>query len=204
MSISPDQRDDWQRLRVALARWRQAEDRLYPLAAVDPESYLHAVGLVGVVADELRQRCATPGELLAADAAPAELLSAIYGDELPALALDPAMAVDAACALRAGELLAESRRVRHDDAIAAARAAGAPWVSLEGSRTATETTGQRCVEQHVRTGRTLLALADPYSGAEPFILEEIAPPECVRRCTFSDRDPWLAQWRRWREEIDEA
>ena len=42
---------------AVLVRFTNAEARLYPMAMTDPEGYERAITLVGMVANELRQRC---------------------------------------------------------------------------------------------------------------------------------------------------
>jgi len=52
---------------LTLARWRAAEDRIYPLVLVDPELYQSAVAVVGRVCEQLRARNLSRAELLALD-----------------------------------------------------------------------------------------------------------------------------------------
>ena len=203
--------DEWQLLRQAWSRWRQAEARLYPVAMVDPDWYAHAVRLVSALAAELRRRCTTPAELLAAEAEPTELLAALPTDDPIGPPLDPRLLVEVACSLRGGELLAAAERRRRAEAVAAARASGAGWAVLEGSPPTAESAGARCVAMHLRSGRALVATVDVFSGGEPFGLEEVAlDPDTgapagrsasLRQRSFVERSAWLAEWHRWREEI---
>lgn len=202
---------EWQRLRQAWARWRQAEARLYPLAMVDPDWYAQAVRLVGALAAELRRRCTTPAELLAVEAEPTELLAAVPTEEPIGPPLDPRLLVEAACSLRGGELLAAAEHHRRAVAVAAARASGAGWAVLEGSPPTADFAGERCVAMHLRSGRALVATVEVLSGGEPFSLEEVAlDPDTgapagrsatLRQRSFVERSAWLAEWHRWREEI---
>ncbi|MPZ78924.1 MAG: hypothetical protein GEV28_00370 [Actinophytocola sp.] len=88
------------------ARWKAAEDRLYPLITVDPALYEAALTLVCEVADVLRGQCGTVTELVGADAA-AVLARCPSAPVLSALGFDPGAAFDAACACRWRELTAE-------------------------------------------------------------------------------------------------
>lgn len=92
---------------AVMLRFTAAEERLYPTALTDPDGYEHAITLVGVVADELRERCTDFDSVLAARA---DLI-----DRLPELAAEVGVesvrtpadtVVDAASALRCRELQA--------------------------------------------------------------------------------------------------
>lgn len=93
-----ERRDDREAV-LARARWRMAEERLYPLALVDAAAYEAAVSRVRVVLDELRARCATFEDLLASQDDPA-LLEKAAGSVPPS----GADVVAAACALRGVEI----------------------------------------------------------------------------------------------------
>jgi hypothetical protein len=87
---------------VTMARWRAAEDRLYPLALTDTDAYQDVVAAVGRVLAELRRRQSTTQELLHAETDPELLGLAETGAvRFPA---DPASIVAAACAQRSVEL----------------------------------------------------------------------------------------------------
>lgn len=88
------------------ARWKAAEDRLYPLIMVDPALYEAALTLVREIADVLRSQCDTVSELVDADAA-VILARCPSVSEMSALGLDPGGAFDAARACRWRELTAE-------------------------------------------------------------------------------------------------
>ena len=92
---------------AVLIRFTNAESRLYPMAMTDPDGYQRAITLVGMVANELRQRFTDLDSVLESRN---ELIAA-----LPELAaakgLDiggtpPDAVVDAASALRYRELQA--------------------------------------------------------------------------------------------------
>lgn len=88
---------------VTRARWRAAEDRLYPLALIDTDAYKDVVEAVGRVLTELRHRCATTQDLLRAETDP-ELLVLVGTGARGSLPTDPASIVAAACAQRSVEL----------------------------------------------------------------------------------------------------
>jgi hypothetical protein len=92
---------------AALARFTSAEERLYPLAMVDPVGYERAVTLIGMVAEELRQQCAAVESVLARrDELIAQLPGLAAGKGLELGGLPPDAVVDAASALRCRELQA--------------------------------------------------------------------------------------------------
>jgi hypothetical protein len=98
----------------AAARWRAAENRLYPLIIVDPSLYQAAVTLVCEVADVLRGRCGSIADLSAAD--PAGILACCpSASVMSALGFDPRTAFDAACAGRWRELTTQLFRADKDD-----------------------------------------------------------------------------------------
>lgn len=202
-------------LRRARARWRAAEDRLFPVALVDPDSYRRALHVVGLLLDELRVSTTSLDQLLDLDADPAPLLAALPAE--PANRTQPAgsaggedrLRLEAAFAVRDRELTAAAERSRRTAAIASARAAGEIWVDLQGSWEAVQRTGGLHTEMHLATGRALVASVDPYSGEGPHRLQLVVldahtgiPVEVTDRDrAFADRAEWLAQRERWRAEI---
>jgi hypothetical protein len=88
---------------LARARWRAAEDQLYPALVGDPETYQRALGAVRAVLGELRRRAADVDGLIAAEASAEVVVAAACpeGAELP-----PHLLVGAACAMRDRELSA--------------------------------------------------------------------------------------------------
>jgi hypothetical protein len=92
---------------AVLIRFTNAESRLYPMAMTDPDGYQRAITLVGMVADELRQRYADLESVLESRN---ELIAALP-EMAAAKGLDiggipPDAVVDAASALRYRELQA--------------------------------------------------------------------------------------------------
>lgn len=52
---------------LTMARWRAAEDRIYPLVMVDPHLYQQAVSVVAAICEAVRVRGLGRAELLALD-----------------------------------------------------------------------------------------------------------------------------------------
>ena len=202
-------------LRQARARWRAAEDRLFPVALVDADAYRRVLHIVSLLLDELRVSTTSLDQLLDLDTDPVSLLAAL-SDE-PANRIQPAgsaggenrLTLEAAFAVRDRELAAAAERSRRAAAIASARSEGATWVDLEGSWEAVQRTGARHTEMHLATGRALVATVDPYSGDGPYQLELAVldgdtgtPVETTDEDrVFADRAEWLAERERRRAEI---
>jgi hypothetical protein len=98
-------REERPNLAFARVRWRAAEQRIYPLAMTDTDAYMDAVEAVARVLTELRTRCTSEAELVAAETDDAVLELVGTGSRGP-LAADRASVVAAACALRSVELKA--------------------------------------------------------------------------------------------------
>jgi hypothetical protein len=64
-------------LRRARARWRAAEDRLFPVVLVDPDTYRRVLYVVGLLLEQLRANITSLDQLLGLDVDPAPLLSAL-------------------------------------------------------------------------------------------------------------------------------
>lgn len=195
-------------LRRARARWRAAEDRLFPVALVDPDGYRRLLSVVAVLLQKLRVSTTSLDQLLELDSHPAPLVAAAS-----IAAVDGAadrMALEAAFAVRDRELAAAAERDRRTRTIAAARNADATWVDLDGSWEAVCRTGARHTELHLASGRALVAAVDPYSGDDPYQLEVVVldtdtgtPVETTDQDQrFADRATWLAERERWRAQID--
>jgi hypothetical protein len=198
-------------LRRARARWRAAEDRLFPVALVDPDGYRRLLSVVAVLLQQLRAATTSLDQLLELDSHPAPLVAAASVAAVDGVdGVADRMALEAAFAVRDRELVAAAERERRIRAIAAARNAGATWVDLEGSWEAVCRTGTRHTEMHLRSGRALVATVDPYSGEGPHRLEAVvldtdtgAPIKTSEHeRLFADRAAWLAERERWRAEID--
>lgn len=202
----------------ARLRWRAAEDRLFPVALVDPDAYRRALFVVGLLLDELRVSTTSLDELLGLDVDPAPLLDALPtgpadgGRFASSAGGGDRLTLEAAFAVRGRELAAAAERKRRAAAIASARSVGATWMDLEGSWETMQRTGARYTEMHLATGRAVVATGDPYSGNGPHRLELLVldsdtgtPIETTDRDrAFADRAQWLAERERWRAEIDSS
>jgi hypothetical protein len=95
---------------VEVARWRAAEEHLYPLIVIDPDAYEAAVTLVGEMVEVLCHQCDTVAEL-------AEVDGATVLDRFPSmsvltdLGVDPATTLDAARACRWRQLTMSQPRI---------------------------------------------------------------------------------------------
>lgn len=170
---------------IARARWRAAEDRLYPTLLADPAAYQRGIAAVQAVVGELRRRAADVAALVTAEGAPDELVAAACPAGVP-VPMDLLVAV--ACGIRDRELAAERENRRWEDAIAAARAAGQTWAVLDGPATVAELTEGRRVALHLASGTVVEATIDPWAREEGFGLSVI-PGEGR---AFATREEWLA------------
>ena len=92
-----------------LTRFTLAEGRLYPMALSDPEGYERAITLVGLVAEELRERCADLEAVIdRRDALIAALPGLAEANRLDLGGLPADAVVDAASAQRCRELQARA------------------------------------------------------------------------------------------------
>lgn len=185
---------------AAQARWRAAEDRLYPVAMSDPDGYRRGLEAVRDLVARLRTTAHTLDDLIAAEADPAALLGALPAGG-PALPAD--LLVGAACSARAREVLAEDEARRRAAVVADARAQGRSWAVLQGPERIEELYGGSTVATHLDSGRTLLAAVDPYAGGEPYLLQEFdAQGRPGGEWRFADAAEWVAERDRRREEIE--
>lgn len=188
---------------AAQARWRAAEDRLYPVAMSDPDGYRRGLEAVQALVGELRHTAGTIEDLVAVEADPRPLLSVLPADR-PALLPDDLL-VGAACSARAREVLAEQEGERRASVLAAARTEGRSWAVLQGPERIEDLYGGSTVTTHLATGRTLLAAVDPYAGAEPYLLQEFGPGGApARDRAFAGPTEWVAERDRWRAEIESS
>ena len=186
---------DGSAIAVARARWRSAEDRLYPSLIADPATYQRALRQVQAVLDELRGRGEDPSVLLAAEA---------EGDDLVASAcpggpvLAGALVVAVACGLRDREIVALAERRRVAAVVEGARSRGEEWALLRGPDRVDELLNGESVALHLASGAVLTASVDPWSGEPPYRLEWTpASGEAITR-SFGDRGQWLAEYHRIR------
>lgn len=169
---------------VARARWRSAEDQLYPSLLNDPTAYQRGVAAVQAVVEELRRSTDDVADLLAVDAEPHEVLAAACPSGFP---ISPMLLIAVACSMRDREITADQQARRRDEAVRTARAAGAAWAVLDGPADIAELTEGRRVAVHLASGTVVETTVDPWARDEQFGLA-VRPGEVQ---TFGDRDAWL-------------
>ncbi|WP_028936154.1 hypothetical protein [Pseudonocardia spinosispora] len=177
------------------ARWRAAEDRLYPTLITNPANYQRALTQVQAVVEELRRRGDDVAVLLAAETEPDQVLAAACPEGV-GLPVDLLMGV--ACGMRDRELTAHRERVRVSRVVVDARASHAEWATLRGPATPAELADGSASVLHLESGTVLTATVDPWSGDPPFALEIAAADGAATQRTFTDRAEWLAEYERWR------
>lgn len=189
-----------------LRRWRQGEERLYPVATVRPDLYEAVVGVVRALADHL-------GRVPDVDALVVTFRESDRDRELddagvrlidlsPEIDLD--LVRDAAYQMRARELTMRASAERTDTAIRRARAGGARTAVIwaEGERELWPP--YRRVEMSLATGRAVAVTTamDPDTMMPRYAVEGIAlDPETgealdegplAARREFTDPDQWRA------------
>jgi hypothetical protein len=184
---------------AARARWRAAEEHLFPVLLADPSGYQRAVVEVRAVVDELRVRSAAGADLLALERAAAEVVAAACpeGARLPA-----GLLMGVACGMLDRELLAEHARRRREQAVADARAAGRAWAAIEGPDSPGDLVEGCSTALHVESGTLLTATVNPWSGEPPFALSVVPPAGETLTRTFTDRAEWLAEHERCRASVE--
>lgn len=189
MSASPDMA-----VNIARVRWRSAEDRLFPALLGDPNAYQRGVAAVQAVVEELRRRDAGVAELLAVEVAPGELLAVACPSGAP-ISVD--LLVGVACCMRDRELTALEQGRRREEAVRAAREAGAAWAVLDGPAELAELTAGKRVTVHLDSGTVVEAIVDEWARDGRFGLSVMhGEPR-----SFVDRDAWLAEAARVEAEI---
>ena len=192
-----------------LARFRAAEDRLYPLAMADPERYQRGVALCSLLLEDLRASCPDVAAVLQHRSALNEHLlrrAETTGFGLGGFA--PETLVDAACAIRCRELQAESARAEELARVTAAREAGQEWL-VEGPDPTEVIAGfYRRVEVHLPTGTRLVTSMEADGGGRTRYLLEMVPGDAAagrglegRSQRFEDRADWQRASEQCRSEI---
>ena len=171
---------------VARARWRAAEDRLYPSLLADPAGYQRGIAAVQAVLAELRRRANDVSDLVGIESAPDDVVGTACPDGV-ALPVDLLVAV--ACGMRDRELTAEQDHRRRQAAIDAARAAGAAWALLDGPEDPADLVDGRRLAVHLASGTVVEMTVDPWARGEAFGLT-VTPGDTA---SFSDRAAWLAE-----------
>lgn len=198
--------DDDLPVRVARARWRAAEDRLYPSLLADPTSYQRSMSAMQAVVAELRRRAVDAPGLVEAESVAEELVATVCpaGTPVPAQLL-----VAVGCAMVDRELTAEREQRRRTDALDAARAAGEQWAVVDGPDRPEDLTEGRRVIVHLASGAVVQATVDPWAqdgaygvdvtlGAVGGGSAGVTPEEQ----SFAERGAWLAELDRVRGRIE--
>jgi hypothetical protein len=190
----------------AMARFTDAEARLYPIAMVDPDGYERATTLVGLVVAELRRSGSDIESVLSRRDELIGLLPTIaHGAGAGLGNLPPDAVVDAASAVRCRELQAAGTAAAVQARITAARSAGEEWVVDEPDPAQVMAGSYRRVELHLPTDSTLIASIEAGVPGEmtAYTLELVPGNESVSRQTwrYPDRDAWQAAVEQLRADI---
>ncbi len=190
-----------------LARFRAAEERLYPLAIFDVERYQRGTALCALLLEDLR---ATGSDLATVRERHPALLA-----RLPAMAaqaglslhgLDAHTLVDAAAAARCRELEHERARSAHAARIATARESGQEWLVDQAAPAEVMAGFFRRVELHLATGTSLVSTMEAGTPGRPtrYTLAVVLASDLedeVRPETFTSRDAWQQALERQRSRI---
>jgi len=188
----------------ALRRWREAEDRLYPVVTVRTDLYEAVIGIVRSLADHLDgvpDLDALVTSYLASTPAADLEAAGIEPGSLPP-EIDAGMARDAAYQLRSRELAQRASLEQAQRAIERARRAGEPAVTVWSHGENELWPPYRRVEMSLATGFAISVSTeiDPDTMAPMFVLEglQLDPdtgdvagerPVAPRR-EFTDPDAW--------------
>jgi hypothetical protein len=183
------------------ARWRAAEDRLYPTLIANPATYQRALTQIQAVVEEVRRRGDDMPALLSVEADADQVLASACPE---GIGLPADLLLGVACAVRDRELTARSERERLERVVADARSAGAEWAPLRGPESPAGLTEGSTAALHLATGTVLTATVDPWSGDPPYGLEVAPTDGAATGRTFTDRAEWLAEYQRCRAELAAA
>ena len=190
-----------------VGRWKAAEDRLHPVALVQPETYARYLRLVRLVADELGFARTREQLITAYGKAPATVQTAISRRGTGAEGLDLQLVAGAAFGLRYREVLAQLRR---DETIRRVRTAwehGDRWVVIDdaGGIGGPGLPPYRKLEMHLPDGVGLHSFVEldpemdrPVYGAEIVRLDPqtgrgvVSPETPSEPVTFTRREAWEA------------
>lgn len=195
-----------------------AEERLYPVALVDPDLYQRAVMLVREVADELRLLPTTELLVEAWDGA-AEIVAGVVDRlGLEPGRLDLGLVAGAAFSLRERELAEDEARASALERIRHAREAGEPWVvlyetALAGAGAGSPAPPYRRLEMRLADGFGLHVFVEvdpdtarPVYGVEALQLDPQTgdwvheAARLAERRTSPDPGPWEAAIQELREQ----
>jgi hypothetical protein len=189
-----------------LRRWREAEDRLYPVVTVRTDLYEAVIGIVRSLADHLQgvpDLDALVTSYLASTPAADLAAAGIERDSLPP-EIDAARARDAAYQLRSRELAQRASSERAQRAIERARRVGDPVVTVWSQGENELWPPYRRVDMSLATGFavSISTELDPDTMAPMFVLEGLQlDPETgdvagdgtvAPRREFTDPDAWRA------------
>jgi hypothetical protein len=197
-----------------VARWRQADERLYPMVMVDPERFTQVVSVVRAAADQLASETRVDDLVAARRRGRAVVSQAAEAVGIPLQRLsDVELVADAAFHLRYRELTTQLRRRAAADTIAAARARGDTWVVVResGSHQQPAVQPYEGIEMRVADGHAVRAWVDvdpnsfaPVYGLEPLRLDrdtgvvvDTGDPAPTR--TYATREQWKAARLEWRD-----
>lgn len=183
------------------ARWRAAEDRLYPTLIANRSTYQLALDQIQAVVDEVRRRGGDMAALLAVEADAEQVLASACpeGVGLPADLL-----LGVACGMRDRELATKREHTRVTQVVEDARSACAEWALLHGPASPAELTEGSTARLHLASGTVLTATVDPWSGDPPFGLRTTPANAAATYRTFTDRAEWLAEYERSGAELAAA
>jgi hypothetical protein len=191
-----------------LAEWRSAEDRLYPMIMVRPESYERVVRLVGETTVELQLACQDLASLVEESPRVADRVRRLADESVLGGHLDFALIGAAACLMRYRQLEAEMHREQRIRQIAAAVASGATWVVLERGAPPTSWPPMptTTLEMHLASGWALEQTIniDGATGAPQFVLTEVElDPATGERQRGDLSEEEFDDLNEWRVAIDE-
>jgi len=201
-----------------LARWREAERRLYPLIMSAPELYEYSLRLVRAIADDLHN-VENSEELERRFADSTSIAARVAADVgVDASQVDVDAVAGAAFALRQSELDAAARRATALSQLAAARDRGEPWATIYESGRVTPDGGvvppYHLVEASVQrpVGLHSWATFDMEAGAVVYGVEVVGvdadsgrwwlddSPSAVEQ-THTDAESWRASLAQLRETV---
>jgi hypothetical protein len=192
-----------------VARWRQADERLYPIVMIDPERFRQIVSVVRAASDQLASETCLDDLVEARRRGQAVVSQAAEAVGIPLAQVgDIELVADAAFHLRYRELTAQRHRREVTDTIATARAQGDRWVVVAESGRLDQLAVQpyQRIEMRLDDGLALRGWIDidphtfaPVHGLEELRLDrntgamiEAGEPAATR--TYATREQWEAAW----------
>jgi hypothetical protein len=197
-----------------VARWRQADERLYPIVMIDPERFRQIVSVVRAASDQLASETCLDDLVEARRRGQAVVSQAAEAVGIPLAQVgDIELVADAAFGLRYRELTAQRHRREVTDTIATARAQGDRWVVVAESGRLDQLAVQpyQRIEMRLDDGLALRGWIDidPHTFAPVHGLEELrldpytgvmidaGEPAATR--IYVTREQWEAAQLEWRD-----